>query len=117
VTEGDTAGSRAGYGDNYLMSKMGKSHAEKEKSQIRSHVHASMDLPRHGQRGMDLEGRPGLGQAVSTTDVIGRGVEKPRQAHVRSESAGSDGGRSGESTGSKAMIIKTTKEWSVSYQE
>lgn len=121
MNEGDTtAGSRPAYGrsmgDKYIMSNMSVSKAEK--SQMRSQVQsgkASIDLPRHGQRGHDLEGRPGIGQALSTNDVVHRGiVEKPQQAHVRNDSAGSDGN---ESTGSKAMIIKTTKEWSVSYQE
>lgn len=125
VTDDNThAGSRAGYGrdtgDNYIMSKIGQQ-SRAEKNQMRSQVQsgkASIDLPRHGQRGGDLEGRPGIGQALSTNEVVGRGmVEKPQQAHVRNESVGSEGGRSGESTGSKAMIIKTTKEWSVSYQE
>lgn len=122
VTDETHNGSGAGYGrsgDNYIMSKMGQSKAEK--GQMRSHVQSgktSMDHPRHGQRANELEGRQGIGQALSTNDVVARGtVEKPQQAHVRSESVGSDGGRSGGSTGSNAMIIKTTKEWSVSYQE
>jgi hypothetical protein len=122
VTDDTHAGSRAGYGrggDSYIMSKTGQSKAEKR--QMRSHVQsgkASIDFPRHGQRAHDLEGRAGIGQAVSTNDVISRGIiEKPQHAHVRNDSVGSDGGRSGGSTGSNAMIIKTTKEWSVSYQE
>ena len=124
MNEGESHAESRAYGrsqgDKYIMSNM-RGQPRTEKSQTRSHIQSgktSIDLPRHGQRNYDLEGRPGIGQALSTNDVVNRGmIEKPAQAHVRNDSAGSEGGRSGESTGSKAMIIKTTKEWSVSYQE
>ena len=84
----------------------------------------SMDLPRHGQA--DRKGRgptndnfalrgQNIGQAISRDEEIGP-VGKGRR---RSDSGISEGGRSGSggSMGSNAMIIKTTKEWSVSYQD
>ena len=138
-------GSQAGTSDNtYNMRKYGKSDAKSRdgdyaagtKNSVISYVRGgaaakrhsrSMELPRHGQaEGFAHHGQP-IGQAISTNDVrnTGRGVagseeiEPVSKDRRRSDSGMSDGGRSGSggSVGSKAMIIKTTKEWSVTYQD
>jgi len=122
INEGDTPHSRA-YADSYLMNKVGSRTAggSKMESHIRSQLTSgkrSIDLPKHGQKDLDVV-RPSIGQAMSTNDVVTtvRGGNRDDDRHGRQESVGSEGGKSGGSTGSKAMIIKTTKEWSVSYQE
>ena len=128
IQEGD---GRFGYGnDSYLMGKMARSKAvsairsQALKSEIRGE---SLDLPLHGTNGVETTDRNGIGQALTSRDRIvinsvrGGKVEKESSGsgteRNRSESIGSDGGRSHGSDGSKAMIIKTTKEWSVSYQD
>ncbi|EXJ85472.1 hypothetical protein A1O1_05836 [Capronia coronata CBS 617.96] len=87
----------------------------------------SFDLPRQGAR-------VGIGRAITSSNrVVANGrvsaaskAEKENlgpalttraRARARSESIASDGGGSHGSDGSKAMIIKTTKEWTVSYQD
>ena len=125
ITEGD---GRFGYGnDSYLMGKMAQSKAASAirsqalKSEIRGD---SLDLPRQGTK--DKVDRHGIGQALTSNNrivvnTVRGGKEKdvlsPTPERNRSESIGSEGGRSHGSDGSKAMIIKTTKEWSVSYQD
>jgi hypothetical protein len=130
--------------DSYLMGKMAQS---KTASAVRSQALKSdargrgdsFDLPRQGAQGDGGAGATGIGQAFTSSNriVIGtvRGGTKAgpltaaekdyrsgsstdiRPERNRSESIGSDGGRSHGSDGSKAMIIKTTKEWSVRYQD
>jgi len=124
MTDGDP---RFGYGnDSYLMGKTAQS---KVASQVRSqHMKSelrgeSLDLPRHGT--IDAAGRrDDIGQALTSNRTVhtvrgGPVVAKESLAtgRNRSESLGSDGAVSHGSDGSKAMIIKTTKEWSVSYQD
>lgn len=114
---------------------------------LKSEVRGSLDLPQHGhsrghgqgaddvspvdpqhqQQHHQQQQRGGIGQALTSTDrvVINRVTAGGRQEkdssmsaeRHRSESIASDGGRSHGSDGSKAMIIKTTKEWSVRYQD
>lgn len=125
MTEGE---SRFGYGnDSYLMGRTAQS---KVTSQVRSqHMKSelrgeSLDLPRHGTTDAASGGRDGIGQALTSNRIIpsvsgGPGAMKDssRAVRNRSESLGSDGAVSHGSDGSKAMIIKTTKEWSISYQD
>ncbi|KAK7895024.1 hypothetical protein LTR67_005763 [Exophiala xenobiotica] len=117
---------RFGYGnDSYLMGKTTQSKAVSAvRSQaLRSEVRGeSLDLPRQGTTSAD-----GIGQALTSSSRVvihsGRGGKAqkdeldPRQEPNRSDSINSNGGRSDGSDGSKAMIIKTTKEWSISYQD
>ncbi|KAK6382076.1 hypothetical protein LTS17_003961 [Exophiala oligosperma] len=95
----------------------------------------SLDLPRQGATTTAVRGANGtsdhsIGRALtSNSRVIVQSVgggkaqkegsfpDYPRAERNRSESVTSNGGRSDGSDGSKAMIIKTTKEWSVSYQD
>lgn len=128
IQEGD---GRFGYGnDSYLMGKMAQSKAESAirsqalKSDIRGE---SLDLPRQGTvvgHREETMNRHGIGRAIThnhgavVSKVSGGKTQNDLSPERhRSESIGSDGGRSHGSTGSKAMIIKTTKEWSVSYQD
>ncbi|OAG37840.1 hypothetical protein AYO21_07946 [Fonsecaea monophora] len=127
IQEGD---GRFGYGnDSYLMGKMSqsntgsvtRSHALKSEVRVES-----LDLPRQGAtigQTNDSAGH-GIGQALTSTRrvvmnkvSVGRPVRDFSPERHRSESTTSEGGRSHGSDGSKAMIIKTTKEWSVSYQD
>ncbi|KAK5457210.1 hypothetical protein LTS15_004991 [Exophiala xenobiotica] len=117
---------RFGYGnDSYLMGKTTQSKAVSAvRSQaLRSEVRGeSLDLPRQGTTSAD-----GIGQALTSSSRViihsGRGGKAqkdeldPRHEPNRSDSINSNGGRSDGSDGSKAMIIKTTKEWSISYQD
>jgi len=130
IQEGD---GRFGYGnDSYLMGKMAQSKAAV--SAIRSQALKSeargdsFDLPRQGTQGPDSRAHRGIGQALTSSNRIVvntvRGGKSEKDAieprgpeRNRSESIGSEGGRSHGSDGSKAMIIKTTKEWSVRYQD
>jgi hypothetical protein len=123
IQEGD---GRFGYGnDSYLMGKMAQS--KTAASQIRSQAMRSelrgesLDLPRQGQTDDSAE-RQGIGRAISSNRAVMNKVSGGKQEKVssdrnRSNSVGSDGALSHGSTGSKAMIIKTTKEWSISYQD
>ncbi|EXJ61483.1 uncharacterized protein A1O5_11799 [Cladophialophora psammophila CBS 110553] len=128
IQEGD---GRFGYGnDSYLMGKMAQSKAgtsairsQALKSELRGE---SLDLPRQGATIGQMNDSPGhgIGQALTSTNRIvvnkvsaGRPEKEFSSERHRSESITSDGGRSHGSDGSKAMIIKTTKEWSVSYQD
>jgi hypothetical protein len=127
IQEGD---GRFGYGnDSYLMGKMAQSKAvsairsQALKSEIRGE---SLDLPRQGitlGQINDSAERHGIGQAISSNRVVinkvsaGRPEKDLSSERHRSDSIGSEGGRSHGSDGSKAMIIKTTKEWSISYQD
>ncbi|OCT53690.1 hypothetical protein CLCR_10262 [Cladophialophora carrionii] len=127
IQEGD---GRFGYGnDSYLMGKMAQSKAvsairsQALKSEIRGE---SLDLPRQGitlGQINDSTDRHGIGRAISSNRVVvnkvsaGKPEKDPSSERNRSDSIGSDGGRSHGSDGSKAMIIKTTKEWSISYQD
>jgi len=128
IQEGD---GRFGYGnDSYLMGKMAQSKAAV--SAIRSQALKSeargdsFELPRQGTQAPEGAHR-GIGQALTSSNRIvintvrGGKVEKDgiesRPERNRSDSIGSEGGRSHGSDGSKAMIIKTTKEWSVRYQD
>ena len=127
IQEGD---GRFGYGnDSYLMGKMAQSKAvsavrsQALKSEIRGD---SLDLPRQGialGQMNDSSERHGIGQAISSNRAVmnkvtaGRPEKDLSSERHRSESIGSEGGRSNGSHGSKAMIIKTTKEWSISYQD
>lgn len=119
IQEGD---GRFGYGnDSYLMGKMAQSKAV---SAIRSQAlksenrGESFDLPRQGATTEGVD-RHGIGRAISSNRVVMNKVSAGRASadRHRSESIDTDGGRSHGSDGSKAMIIKTTKEWSVSYQD
>ena len=134
---GDSAEPRTGYGsqgaaDSYVMRKMGDRTGNKSrgddyalgtKNSVMSYVRGgaaakrqsrSMELPRQGARSdnyiNEKNGRGQIGQAISTSEVAEHSNER------RSDSRMSDGGRSGGSDGSKAMIIKTTQEWSVQYE-
>ncbi|OAP59077.1 hypothetical protein AYL99_06375 [Fonsecaea erecta] len=127
IQEGD---GRFGYGnDSYLMGKMA---ASKTGSALRSNAlkselrGESLDLPRQGATigSMNDATSHGIGQALTSSNRIvvnkistGRAEKEFGSERHRSESINSDGGRSHGSDGSKAMIIKTTKEWSVSYQD
>lgn len=128
IQEGD---GRFGYGnDSYLMGKMAQSKAavsatrsQALKSEARGD---SFDLPRQGTHGATEGVDRGIGQALTSSNRIvvntvraGRAEKEGevRPERNRSESIGSEGGRSHGSDGSKAMIIKTTKEWSVRYQD
>lgn len=126
MTEGDA---RFGYGnDSYLMGKMAHSNIASQvrsqgmKTELRGE---SLDLPRHGTTDVVVGRRDDIGQALTSNRVVhsvrgGPGAMKDNNAGMgrnRSESLGSDGGGSHGSDGSKAMIIKTTKEWSISYQD
>ena len=121
---------RFGYGnDSYLMGKTAQSKAI---SAVRSQALTSdvrgesLDLPRQGTTLADT-GERGIGQALTSSSRVvihsGRGGKAqkddmdPRPERNRSDSINSNGGRSDGSDGSKAMIIKTTKEWSISYQD
>ncbi|KIX95787.1 uncharacterized protein Z520_08495 [Fonsecaea multimorphosa CBS 102226] len=133
IQEGD---GRFGYGnDSYLMGKMATHNSKSGISAIRSQAlkselrGESLDLPRQGATigtpTMNDSSGHGIGQALTSTNRVvvnkvsaGRGdKEYSSESRHRSESITSDGGRSHGSDGSKAMIIKTTKEWSVSYQD
>jgi hypothetical protein len=117
---------RFGYGnDNYLMGKttQSKTVSAVRSQALRSEVRGeSLDLPRQGTTSAD-----GIGQALTSSSRVvihsGRGGKAqkdeldPRHEPNRSDSINSNGGRSDGSDGSKAMIIKTTKEWSISYQD
>lgn len=125
MTEGDA---RFGYGnDSYLMGQTGQS---KVNSQVRSqHMQSeirgeSLDLPSHGTNNVAAGGRDDIGRALTSNRIIHsvRGgpaamKDSSRTGRNRSDSLGSDGALSHGSDGSKAMIIKTTKEWSISYQD
>ncbi|KIX06483.1 uncharacterized protein Z518_04459 [Rhinocladiella mackenziei CBS 650.93] len=129
IQEGD---GRFGYGnDSYLMGKMAQSKAA---SAIRSQAlktearSDSFELPHQRTKGVEAADRHGIGHALTSSNRVvintvrgGAKVEKDSTGSVpernRSESIGSDGARSHVSDGSKAMIIKTTKEWSVRYQD
>ena len=130
IQEGD---GRFGYGnDSYLMGKMAQSKVQQSairsqalKSELRGGD--SLDLPRQGislgQMNDSKERHHGIGQAISSNRAVTNKVSAGRPERDlntdrhRSDSIGSEGGRSHGSDGSKAMIIKTTKEWSVSYQD
>ncbi|KIW24311.1 uncharacterized protein PV07_10038 [Cladophialophora immunda] len=127
IQEGD---GRFGYGnDSYLMGKMAQSktgsaiRSQALKSELRGE---SLDLPRQGATigHMNDSAGHGIGQALTSSNRIvvnkvsaGRPEKEFSSERHRSESITSEGGRSHGSDGSKAMIIKTTKEWSVSYQD
>lgn len=130
---------RFGYGnDSYLMGKMAQS---KVVSQVRSQAvkrdaksgpsgdadakqrpgdDASFDLPRQGL---------GIGRAITSSNRVlvntvcaGKAdIDKHNpgstRARARTDSITSDGAGSHGSDGSKAMIIKTTQEWTVSYHD
>ena len=134
---GDSAEPRTGYGsqgasDSYAMRKVGQSDTKVRhddnyglgtKNSVVSYVRggaaarrhsASVELPRQGTRNENYMGEKAghglIGRAIST------GEYHEHSREHRSDSRMSEGGRSGESQGSKAMIIKTTQEWSVQYQ-
>ena len=125
IQEGD---GRFGYGnDNYLMGKMARSKAIRSQP-LKSEIQGgeSLDIPRQSislGKINDSTERHGIGQAISSNRAVVNKVSagKPEKdmsnERPRSESIGSEGGRSHGSDGSKSMIIKTTKEWSVSYQD
>ncbi|EXJ86565.1 hypothetical protein A1O3_03518 [Capronia epimyces CBS 606.96] len=130
---------RFDYGnDSYLMGKMAQSKAASQvrsqalKSAAETNVDGGADRHRATESSLDLP-RQGLGAGIGhaitssnrvvTNTVAGRKAERdshnpgPVKIRSRSESTRSDGAGSQGSDGSKAMIIKTTKEWSVSYQD
>jgi len=117
IQEGD---GRFGYGnDSYLMGKMARSKVTSAaRSQaLKSNNRDSFDLPRQGTR---TDERFSIGQALTSNSVVNHvraGKEEKSKRRERSESITSEGGHSHGSDGSKAMIIKTTKEWSVSYED
>ncbi|KIW15224.1 hypothetical protein PV08_05269 [Exophiala spinifera] len=124
---------RFGYGnDSYLMGKTARSKVAVA-SGVRSHAFKSddrsesLDLPRQGIRAENTSDHS-IGRALTSSNRVviqsGRGSKAQKipslsDSHPkrRSNSVTSNGGRSDGSDGSKAMIIKTTKEWSVSYQD
>ena len=113
INEGD---GRFEYGnDNYIMGKTAQTRARTmDRSQtVRTNNGGgdSLELPRQGTTPeLTVNASGGLSHASLGDN------EKDGHRH-RSDSGGSDGRHSSESVGSKAMIIKTTKEWSVSYQD
>ena len=135
IQEGD---GRLVYGnDSYLMGKMARSKSATvivRTQELKSEIRSESPPPRPGgiathrqtrSRGsLDLQG---IGRALSSNHVVagkkastGDRAENNHKNSLdrhRSENLGSAGGRSHESDGSKAMIIKTTKEWSVSYHD
>ncbi|KAL6240716.1 hypothetical protein RBB50_012426 [Rhinocladiella similis] len=127
---------RFGYGnDSYLMGKTVRSN-DVAASGVRSHAlksedrSESLDLPRQGGIVRANTSDLNIGRALTSSSRVViqsvRGSKAQKESSFpdsqapernRSESVTSNGGRSDGSDGSKAMIIKTTKEWSVSYQD
>lgn len=127
IQEGD---GRFDYGnDSYLMGKMAhsKSMSGNRSQTLDSKVRGeSLDLPRQGRpigQPKDSAAGQAIGRATSSNRTVvnkvfaGKHEKTPSLERHRSGSIGSDGERSHGSDGSNAMIIKTTKEWSISYQD
>ena len=94
------------------MNKVGVTSQTDPLATIRSQRGADVVLK--NANGQILVEKPaGIGVALGTDDVVAPGASAPRQ---RANSSGSDGVASRGSHGSDAMIIKQTKEWSVTYE-
>jgi hypothetical protein len=117
----DSTANRSAYGQggSYAMNKVGSRARGDALSTMRSErSQRSANVVLKNANGQILVEKPatprigaqGIGMAVGTDQVVLPGHRNWRN------SAASGGGGSSESHGSDAMIIKQTKEWSVTYE-
>jgi hypothetical protein len=108
----DSGENRTGHSSSgiYAMGKVGVS--SRTDTQATMHSQLSADVVFKNANGQILVEKPaGIGIVLGVDEVIA-----PIGRRQQRNSSGSDGGGSHGSHGSAAMIIKQTKEWSVTYE-